>query len=339
MLWFCLLAALPPDEAEGLAADATPAGWSTVTYALQRPPAETDEAVLLQRLPAWDAAFGFTRYAIPLATPTAGGDVAAQLERFGRLSALVGAARLVAITPTVGTAGWETSHNLAWMPLGGRPSLVATDRDRWLAALGEMAAGTIALTLDHFAAEPTVEQLGEYLDAQLAACAAAKQQLEVWLPAAWADDEAPSPLLAALTPERVSACRRVVWLQVEVRLPQQALGAGEPEVTMPMPAAGGVEAVSTATPSPAADDEVTVQPTAMQASEKTAALLAALASRLPRGLAGVDLTDSPRRPLARVEATQEYLTAARRAGLLHLVVRGRLDTPQAPLWRELLAKQ
>jgi len=335
--WLCLLAALPPDEASGPATLAAAPGWSTVTYALQRPPTDADEVALLGRLPAWDAAFGFSRYAIPLATPTAGGDLAGQLARVARLAAAVGPARLVAITPPVGNDGWETSHNLAWLPLGGRPALVATARETWFAALNESAAGGVALCLEGLAAEPTVEQLGGQIDALLAGCAASGQQAELWLPAAWAAPAAASPMLAVLTPDRVAALRRVLWLDVELQLPTPALPLPGGDQDAPLPPSGGVEPAPA--PAPAAEAvsaEVTVPPTAVRAAETMASLLGALAERTPRGYAGIDLVDSPRRPLARVEAAQEYLAAARQVGFAHLLVRGRLDTPQAPLWRELM---
>lgn len=336
-LWFCLLAALPPDEVDGLAVTAEASGWASVTYALQRPPTAADEGVLLARLPGWDAAFGFTRYAVPLATPTAGGDLAEQLDQLARLAGAVGPDRLVAVTPTVGTAGWEASHNLGWLPLGGQAALVATERDPWLEQLGSAAVRWIALSLDNLATEPTPEQLGDYLDAFLARCAATGQQAELWLPAVWASAETPSPLLAVLTPERVLACRRVIWTDVEQQLPAPALTMPEADTAAPLPVSGGVETAPETKLEPVAEPaEVTIKPTALQAGQQAAAVLGPLADRTPRGLAGVDLVDSPRRPLVRIETAEEYLGTALQAGFGHLVVRGRLDTPQAPLWRELM---
>ena len=346
-LLICMLAALPPDQADGLAGGSAASPWPAVTFALQRPPLDTDEGVLLERLAAWDAAFGFSGYAVPLATPTAGGDTPGQLARLGRLAAAVGAERLTVVTPPVGTVGWETSNNAGWLPIGGRPQIVATERESWLATVTASAAGTIALDMVGLTSEPTADQFGEYLDVFIAACQAKGKHAELWLPAAWglaerhldpdAVDDDPPLLISVLTPERVLALQRVLWTDVESELPKPALAlqtADEPR----LPASGGVAPAPKAEiePSPPAVEEVAIQPTALRAGEAMVEKLTPLASRTPRGLAAIDLVDSPRRPLAQLETARTYLSAARECDFTQLVIRGRMDTPQAPLWRELL---
>lgn len=289
----------------------------SLTFALQRPLQTPDEETFFYRLPQWEAAFPFDRYGFPVAPPTAGGDLAAQVDQLARLSGAIQPERLVVITPPVGTAGWEASNNLGYLPIGGRPTLVATERDPWLQALAAAPVGTVALILDGLAREPTAEEFGEYLDALLAVTEAKGLRAELWVPAGLLGGEE-DPFSAALTSERLEQLR-LVWLDlpqtVQLRQAEEARAA----------AASEGDKKNEAQP---------VIPTELQLANGIAALLAELAGETPAAR-GVGLLDGRGNPLQGLAPLREYLEQIRATGYGHVVIRGRLDTPQNEVWETL----
>jgi len=299
------------------------APWPQVTYALTRPLEEREEATLTARLPDWEQLGRFDRYAVPVATPTAGGDLLAQVACLERLAAAVGSERLVVVTPTVGTAGWECSQNPAYLPLGGRREVVPTRLDEWLTALAGSRAGTLALLLEGWRRPPTDSELGAQIDALLRLAGAHRQAVELWLPATALAAAPPPDWLKALTGPRLAALSGLVWLDTAAAARQ----LGTPPPPNP-PAKKG-------TP-PAKGGEQTVRPPALDQREGLPRLAARMGALSPLERQAADLSDTPRHPLKSSGEAAEYLDQLLSAGLRRLVVRGRLDTPQVPLWSEIL---
>ncbi|MCC7494969.1 MAG: hypothetical protein IT204_21655 [Fimbriimonadaceae bacterium] len=295
LLCLCCLLATP--------AEPPAPGWQSVTFALRRPLAGSDEAVLLRRWPAWQQSWRPDRRALPLAPPTAGGDLLTQLASLDRVAAAVGPTRLVVVTPTVGEAGWETSQNPVWLPLGGHPVVVATPLAHWAAQLGTAAAEHLALTCEGWHRPPTAAQFGAQIDALATVAAAKDKHLELWLPAtALLPDRASPAWLAALTAERLARLQRVLLYD------------------------------SHAARRPGGPDEV-VRPSALAPAGDYTRLATAAATW---AASGADLLDSPAVPLRTVAQGQAQLADLAAAGFGHLLLRGRLDTPQAPVWNALL---
>ncbi len=324
----CWIAVVAAGEAPPVVPDLR--GLSEVTFCLHRPPGDHELATLLARLPEWTDSLRLDRLAVPLAPATAGGDFAAQAGRLARLASALGAARLVVVTPPVGTVGWEASNNLAYLPLGGRPILVSTPQEAWLGRLAALPVATVALVLEGCLKPPSADELGAHLDALAQACAAAGRAVELWLPADLAATDPRAPALAALTAERLARLRAVTWLDTGA-LARQTAPARLLDAEA-MPESGGVEPVG---PTKATPGEV-VEPSALR-QDRVRDRLARLAALAPRIRLAVDLADRPREPIESLELARQYLHVARAAGFTGLVVRGRLDTPAAPVWGALLA--
>ncbi len=305
LLAMLLLAAAPPGPVES--------GWREVTFAL-RPPLEAGgEATFLARQPAWDQAYRFDRYALPIATATAGGDPAAQVAAVERLAERLTPDRLVLVSPTVGDAGWESSRNAGYLPVGGRGSVVATPPGEWLALVTAARAMTVALTLEGRLRDPTPKELADALDAFLAACQQAGRRAELWLPAAWLTADPRPPCLAALSAERLALVGGVTWLDAH-------------------------EAATALAPVAPADPAAqVVLPTAVTRTAGLALLVDRAAAVAPLERTALDLVDSPRGPVRQAADGLAWLGALHELGVARVTVLGRLDTPQAPVWREVLA--
>lgn len=285
------------------------------TFALRWPVTPQNEAVLAARLPQWDEGGAFGRYALQVNPPSTGADSEYDAALLGRLAEQVGSQRLVAVTPTVGTAGWETSNNPGFIPLGGRPVVVPTPRESWFATLAALPVDQVALWYTQPQRVPTGPEFGDYLDTFLAACHTAGRRASLWVPGSWWVDKRPSDLARELSAARLAGFEQLVLTGFAVAVDEI------------------VRAQATPRDEPTEDDALAAL--AAQAVATTA-LLSRVTAQVSLERLAIELVDEPRGYARDEVALCEYVARLKAAGLSRLVVRGRLDTPQSPAWQALL---